>query len=88
MRRLTTDTPDSFTDDILGSRYYIQLRAVDQQRARGCGELVAYVSVVLNSYSEGYIRLSLFFGERERKEKERQKRLGSCSLIFNEKDGK
>lgn len=88
MRPLTTDAPDSFIDDILGSRYYIQLRAADQQRVRGCGGLVAYVSVVLNSCSEGYVRLSLLFGERERKEKERQKHLGSCSLIFNEKDGK
>lgn len=67
---LTIDTPDSFIDYILGSRYYIQLRAVDQQRARGYRELVAYVSLVLNSYSEGYIRLPLFSEkERERKEK-------------------
>lgn len=72
MLPLTTDTPDSFIDDILGSRYYIRLRAVDGQRARGCGELVAYVSVVLNSYSEGYIRLPLFLEkERERKKKDK-----------------
>lgn len=73
MRPLTTDTPDSFIDDILGSRYYIQLRAVDQQRVRGCGELVAYVSVVLNSCSEGYIRLSLFFWRKREKGKRKTK---------------
>lgn len=55
MHPLRTDSPDSLIDYVLCTRYYIQFRAADQQRARGCGELIAYVSVVLNSCSEGDI---------------------------------